>query len=53
MGMDARTFSVNVATMIVTLAMVLAMTTSTMTKQAFAFEDPKHCNTDDGLLVTT
>ena len=38
-GMDTQTFSVNVATM-------LTMKTSTMTKQAFALEDPKHCNTD-------
>lgn len=51
MSMDTRTFSVNVAAMVVALAMVLAMTTSTMTKQAFAFEDPKHCNTDEVLLL--
>jgi hypothetical protein len=51
MSMDTRTFSVNVAAMVVALAMVLAMTTSTMTKQAFAFEDPKHCNTDEALLL--
>ena len=33
MSMDTQTFSLNVATMIATVAMVLAMTTSTMTKQ--------------------
>ena len=51
--MNTRTFSLNIVTIIVPLTMVLAMTTSTMTKQAFASEDPKNCNTDDGALVTT
>jgi hypothetical protein len=46
MSMDTPTSSVNVA-----LAMVFAMTTSIMTKQAFAFEDPKHCNTDEVFLL--
>ena len=45
MGMDTRTFSVNVA------AMVVALTTNIMTKQAFEFEDPKHCNTDEVLVL--
>jgi hypothetical protein len=45
MGMDTGTFSVNVATTIATLAAMLTMTTSTMTKQAFASKDPKRCNT--------
>ncbi|HEY9490754.1 MAG TPA: hypothetical protein VIP56_02125 [Nitrososphaeraceae archaeon] len=43
--MDTLTFPVNVATMIATPATVLTMTTNTMTKQVFAFEDPKQCNT--------
>jgi hypothetical protein len=51
--MNARMSSLNIVTIIVPLAMVLAMTTSIMTKQAFASEDPKNCNTDDGALVTT
>ena len=46
MDMDTRTFTVNVATTIATLAAMLTMTTNTMTKQAFASKDPKHCNTD-------
>ena len=45
-GMNTPTFSVNVATMMATPATVLTITTSTMTKQALALEDPKHCNTD-------
>jgi hypothetical protein len=49
--METRTFSLNIVTIIVTLAMVLAMTTSTMTKQPFAFEDAKNCDTDDGPVV--
>jgi hypothetical protein len=53
MDMDTRTFSVNVATTIATLAAMLTMTTNTMTKQAFASKDPKHCNTHGGPLVTT
>ncbi|HZD83386.1 MAG TPA: hypothetical protein VE076_10960 [Nitrososphaeraceae archaeon] len=51
--MDTLTFPVNVATMIATPATVLTMTTSTTTKQVFAFEDPKQCNTDDGPPVPT
>ena len=52
--MYTRTFTLNIATIIIALAMMLAMTASTMTKQAFAFEDPKNCNTDDDdALVTT
>lgn len=51
MSMDTRPFSVNVAAMVVALAMGLAMTTSIMTKQAFALEDLKHCNTDGVLLL--
>lgn len=43
--MDTLTFPVNVATMIATPATVLMM----MTKQVFAFEDPKQCNTDGWL----
>ena len=54
MNMHTRTFTLNIATIIVPLTMVLAMTASRMTKQAFAFEDPKNCNTDDDdALVTT
>ena len=45
-GMDTLTFPVKVATMMATPSTVLTMTTSTMTKQASALEDPKHCNTD-------
>jgi hypothetical protein len=51
MSMHTQTFSVN-ATMVATLTMMLAITASTMTKQAFALEDPKHCNTDKAPLVT-
>ena len=51
MSMDTRAFPVNVAAMAVAVAMGLAMTTSIMTKQAFAFEHLKHCNTDDVLLL--
>ena len=43
-GMDNGAFPVKVATIVATLAFALAMTTSTMTKQPFAFEDTKHCN---------
>lgn len=46
MGMDTRTFSVNVVTTIAIPATVLTMMKNTMTKQAFVFEDPKHCNSD-------
>jgi hypothetical protein len=49
--METRTFSLNIVPIIVTLAIVLAMTTSTMTNQAFVFEDAKNCNTDDGVVV--
>ena len=51
MSMYTRTFSVN-ATTIATLTMMLAITASTMTKRAFALEDPKHCNTDKAPIVT-
>ncbi|HET7389774.1 MAG TPA: hypothetical protein VFJ51_03045 [Nitrososphaeraceae archaeon] len=51
MSMDPLTFSEDVATMIATLSVMHAMTTNTMTKQAFAL-DPKHCNTHEAPLVT-
>jgi hypothetical protein len=51
MSMNSRPFSVNVAAMVVALTMGLAMTTSITTKQAFVLEDPKHCNTDEVLLL--
>jgi hypothetical protein len=51
MSMYTRPVSVNVAAMVVALAMGLAMTTSLMTNQAFAFEDLKHCSTDEVLLL--
>jgi hypothetical protein len=51
MNMDTRPFPVNVAAMVVAVAMGLTMTTSIMAKQAFAFEDLKHCNTDDVLQI--
>lgn len=41
MSMNTRPFSVNVAAMVVALAMGATMT-SLMTKQAFALEDLKH-----------
>jgi hypothetical protein len=51
MSMDTRPFPVNVAAMVVAVAMGLAMTTSIITKQAVTFEDLKHCNKDDVLLL--
>jgi len=50
MSMNSRPFSVNVAAMVVALTMGLAMTTSITTKQAVVL-DPKHCNTDEVLLL--
>jgi hypothetical protein len=49
MSMDTQAFSVDIVAMVVVLAMVLAM--MTMTKQAFAFEDSRHCNEDEALLL--
>jgi hypothetical protein len=51
MSMDTRPFPVSVAAMVVAGAMGLTMTTSIMTKQAFAFEDLKNSNTDDVLQI--
>ena len=45
MSMGTQTYPVKIETMVATLAFALSMTTSTMTKQPFAFEDTKHCNT--------
>ena len=42
-GMDTRTFSLNVVT---TITIPATMMKNTMTKQAFVFEDPRHCNSD-------
>jgi hypothetical protein len=49
--MGIQRFPVKVETTVAILAIALAMTTNRMTKQPFAFEDPKHCNTDEALLL--
>ena len=45
--MGSGAFPVKVATTVATLAISLAMTTMTMTKQSFGSEDTKHCNMYD------
>jgi hypothetical protein len=49
MGVGIQKFPVTTA--IATLAIALATTTNTMTKQPFAFEGLKHYNTDEALLL--
>jgi hypothetical protein len=49
--MGIQTFPVAVATTITTLSIAHAMTTNTTTKQPSVFEDPKHYNTDEALLL--
>jgi hypothetical protein len=46
-SMGSGAFPVKVATTVATLAISLAMTTMTMTKQSFGSEDTKHCNMYD------